>query len=220
MSGNIELFSARVCPYAHRSRLVLIEKGIDFTLTEVDLSKKPERFLKVSAYGKVPALIHNDVEIYESAIINEYLEENFPEPPLFPKSSAQRAFARIWIDYCNNHFLNDCYALIKSQDRQKQLELETAIQKHFRFMEERALAKLSGDGPYWLGARPSLVDMAFYPHFERLPAWDHYRGLTIPPDCSRLIDWLSAMQERASVKSIVNTPEYYIERYKKYATGD
>lgn len=218
MTEILELFSARVCPYAHRSRLVLTEKGIDFTLTEIDLSNKPERFLKVSAYGKVPALIHNDIEIYESAIINEYLEENFPEPPLFPDSSAHRAFARIWIDYCNNRFLNDLYALIKNQDRKKQVELEAAVKNHFRFIEQRALAKLSADGPYWFGADPSLVDMAFYPHFERLPAWERYRGLTIPPDCSRLLRWISAMSERESVKSIVNTAEYYIERYKSYAT--
>ena len=217
MNDSLELFSARVCPYAHRSRLVLMEKGIDFTLTEIDLSDKPERFLKVSAYGKVPALVHNDVEIYESAIINEYLEEVFPDPALLPQSAAQRASARIWIDYCNTRFTGDCYSLLKNQDESKQEELKARVHDHFRFIENRALVQLSGDGPYWFGSTPSLVDMAYYPHFERFPAWEYYRGLSIPEDCSRLLNWVRAMSERDSVKEIVNSAEYYIERYKSYA---
>lgn len=218
MNDSLELFSARVCPYAHRSRLVLMEKDIDFTLTEIDLSNKPERFLKVSAYGKVPALVHNEVEVYESAIINEYLEEVFPDPPLLPQSAAQRANARIWIDYCNSRFTSDCYALLKNQDQSKREEIEARVHDHFRFIEERALTQLSGDGPYWFGAAPSLVDMAYYPHFERFPAWEYYRGLTIPENCPRLLNWVRAMSDRDSVKAIVNSPEYYIERYKAYAS--
>lgn len=217
MNDSIELFSARVCPYAHRSRLVLMEKGIDFTLTEIDLSNKTERFLKVSAYGKVPALVHNEVEIYESAIINEYLEEVFPDPPLLPQSAAQRASARIWIDYCNNRFVGDCYALLKNKNERKKDELEAAVHDHFRFIENRALAKSSNAGPYWFGRKPSLVDMAYYPHFERFPAWEYYRGLTIPEDCTRLLNWVRVMSVRNSVRTIVNSPEYYVERYKGYA---
>ena len=82
MSEPIELFSARVCPYAHRTRLVLHEKSVDFTLA-------------ISAYGKVPALVQGDVEIYESAIINEYLEEKYPQPRLLPADPHRRALARI-----------------------------------------------------------------------------------------------------------------------------
>lgn len=218
MNDAIELFSARVCPYAHRSRLVLMEKGIDFTLTEIDLSNKSERFLQVSAYGKVPALLHNEVEIYESAIINEYLEEVFPDPVLLPRSAARRAYARIWIDYCNSRFTTDSYTLLKNRDQDKMERLVTVVHDHFRIIENRALAKLSGDGPYWFGRAPSLVDMAYYPHFERFPAWEYYRGLTIPADCPRLLNWVQAMGNRDSVRAIINSPEYYIERYKSYAT--
>ena len=64
-NATIELFSARVCPYAHRTRLVLAEKGLDFELTEIDFKHKPERFLEISRYGKVPAIVHNGNEIYD-----------------------------------------------------------------------------------------------------------------------------------------------------------
>ncbi|HEX9700858.1 MAG TPA: glutathione S-transferase family protein [Acidobacteriota bacterium] len=214
--ATIELFSARVCPYAHRTRLVLAEKGLEFDLTEIDFQNKPERFLKISRYGKVPAIVHDGNEIYESAIINEYLEEVFPDPPLMPQDPGRRAQVRIWIDFCDDHFLDDLYGAIRNQDAGKHAELKAKVETHLRTLEG-ALARLSGAGPYWLGREASLLDFALYPFFERLPAWAHYRGLGIPDDCPRLAGWFAAMAERPSVRAIANTPEYYIERYQNYA---
>ena len=218
MSGDaaIELFSARVCPYAHRTRLVLAEKGLDFELTEIDFKDKPKRFLEVSRYGKVPAIVHDGNEIFESAIINEYLEEVFPDPPLMPKTPGLRAQVRIWIDYCDDHFLDDLYGAIKNQDPAAHGALKDKVVAHLRTLEE-AYSRLSGAGPYWLGAEASLLDFALYPFFERQPAWAHYRGLGLPGDCPGLRGWLAAMAERPSVKAIANTPKYYIERYQNYA---
>ena len=218
MSGDaaIELFSAQVCPYAHRTRLVLAEKGLDFELTEIDFKHKPKRFLEISRYGKVPAIVHAGNEVYESAIINEYLEEVFPDPPLMPADPGLRAQVRMWIDYCDDHFLDDLYGAIKNQDPAAHDGLRGKVLAHLRTLEE-AHARLSGPGPYWLGAEASLLDFALYPFFERQPAWAHYRGLGLPDDCSGLAGWLAAMAERPSVKAIANTPEYYIERYQNYA---
>lgn len=216
--GNqIELFTARVCPYAQRTRLALAEKGIDFELTEIDFKAKPKRFLEVSPYGKVPAIVHDGVAVYESAVINEYLEEVFPEPSLMPSAPARRAMVRIWVDYCNNRFLDDVYAALKNRDSSKATELKANVEAQLRFIEENGLARASESGPYWLGGELSLLDLSYYPFFERLPAWEHYRGITIPQDCPRLRRWLDAMLERPSVKAIANSPDYYIERYKSYA---
>ena len=84
-------------------------------------------------------------------------------------------------------------------------------------MENDGMAKMSAGGPYWLGAEISLIDLAYYPFFERLPAWTYYRGIDIPVDCSRLTKWRAAMQEHPAVTEIANSPDYYIEGYKKYA---
>jgi len=214
--ATIELFSARVCPFAHRTRLVLAEKGLDFELTEIDFKDKPKRFLEISRYGKVPAIVHDGNEVYESAIINEYLEEVFPDPPLMPRDPGLRAQVRMWIDYCDDHFLDDLYGAIRNQDAAEHGELKAKVAAHLRTLED-ALARLSGAGPYWLGAEASLLDFALYPFFERLPAWAHYRGLGIPDDCPHLSGWFAAMAERSSIRAIANTPEYYIERYQNYA---
>lgn len=217
MTDTLELFSAQVCPYAHRSRLAMAEKGIEFTLVEIDLSDKPQRFLDISPYGKVPALLHNGRTIYESAIVNEYLNDTFPEPDLMPDDPYQRAQARIWIDYFDNQFLDLYYDAMFNKDRSKDAEFRDKIATGFRFIENEGMAKLSGDGPYWLGADLSLVDLAYYPFLERLPAWTQHRDIDIPDDCVRLRKWYEVMRERPSVSDIANPPEYYIDRYKKYA---
>ena len=217
MTGTMELFSARVCPYAHRSRLALAVKGIEFDLIEIDLSDKPPRFLDVSPYGKVPALVQGGVAVYESNIINEYLDELYPEPALMPVDPLGRARARIWIDYIDSKFLDTYYDAIENKDRSKDDQFRTTIEEAFRFMENDGMAKMSAGGPYWLGAEISLIDLAYYPFFERLPAWTYYRGIDIPVDCSRLTKWRAAMQEPPAVTEIANSPDYYIEGYKKYA---
>ena len=83
--SDVEIFSAEVCPYAQRTRMVLVEKGVDFTLREVDLVNKPDWFLEVLPYSKVPVIRHQGRVVYESAIINEYLDEVYPEPPMMPE---------------------------------------------------------------------------------------------------------------------------------------
>jgi glutathione S-transferase len=213
----MELYTARVCPYAHRSRLALLEKGLEFEHIEIDFQNKSEPFLAVSPYGKVPALFHDGKTIYESVIINEYLDEVFPNPPLMPESYAFRAKARIWTHYCTEYFTPDLYAVIRNREPTKHAELAARAVERLRVVEREAFGKLSGDGPYWFGSQVSLTDLAWYPYFERLPAWTHYRGLAIPEDCPRLAAWAEAMAGRASVRQVANDAAYYIASYKDRA---
>lgn len=213
----MELFSARICPYAERTRLVLIEKGIDFELVEIDLGDKPKRFLDVSPYGKVPAIVHDGEALFESAIINEYLDEIVPEPRLMPDDPVQRARTRIWTHYCDEVFLTDYYGLLRNQDAGRHAELKDKVVAHLRTIEAQGLGALSPKGPFWFGAEPTLVDFAYFPFFERLPAWAHYRGVSIPSECPRLKRWVAAMWMRDSVRQIANSPDYYVEHYKGYA---
>ncbi len=118
--STLQLYFAKASTFSQRTRVVLLEKGIDFTPIEIDLQNKPEAFTQVSRYGKVPAIKHGDVEIYESAIINEYLEEVFPEPALLPHDPAQKAVARIWIDYANTRLVPAFNKFLRGKDTQEQ----------------------------------------------------------------------------------------------------
>lgn len=213
--AEIEFITAEVCPFAQRTHLVLKEKGLDYDHAEIDLADKPAWFEAVSPYSKVPVLKHDDAVVYESAIINEYIEERFPEPALMPTDPRARATARVWIDYCNTRFIGAFYGVLSAKGGQAQGEAAAKLTEMMVYMEEAALAPLGSD-PYWLGADVSLVDMAFWPFFERLPAVTHYRGVDIPDRCPRLKTWYEAMERRDSVSQTRHDAAYYISSYARY----
>ncbi|MBL8642719.1 MAG: glutathione S-transferase family protein [Rhodospirillaceae bacterium] len=214
--AEVELFSYEACPYAQRTRMALIEKGIAFTLTEVDLYNKPDWFKQLSPYGKVPLLRHNDNLVYESRIINEYLEDAFPDRPLMPQGAAARGKARIWIDYCDSYLMPALHKMIADRrEPAKQAENRKAVAEKFRFMETEGLRKL-GNGPYWLGTDVSLVDLQFMPFLERFPCYETLWGAAIPEDCTRLKAWIAAMQARDSHKQTAKPFEFHMTRYRRY----
>ena len=85
----LQLYTFKLCPFAHRVRLALAEKSVAAELIEIDLKNKPASFAQISPYGKVPLLLHGRIKLWESTVINEYLEEVFPDPPLMPELAAR-----------------------------------------------------------------------------------------------------------------------------------
>jgi glutathione S-transferase len=214
---ELELYSTALCPFAHRSRLTLAEKGIPFRLIEIDLHNKPANFLNISPYGKVPVLKHGEHCLWESAIINEYLEETFPEPPLLPEEPILRAQARIWINFADTRLFASSARLLYGREPQSHAMLLEELSGHLLFMEQQGLQKLSVDGPYWLGDTFSLVDLTYYPWFEQLAVLEHFRGFKLPRGLDRLMVWWDAVAERKAVRAIAKPPECYLEQYSQLA---
>jgi len=214
--AEIELFSYEACPYAQRTRMMMIEKGIEYKLTEVDLYNKPDWWKELSPYGKVPLIRHEGGIVYESRIINEYLEEVFPSPALLPSDPMQRAVARIWIDYCDSYLMPALHNLIADRRNEaKQKENRISVAEKLEFIENQCLKKLS-DGPFFLGADISLVDLQFMPFMERFPCYEELWGAYIPDQCTRLKNWMETMRKRDSHKQTVNSYEFHLERYTRY----
>ena len=214
--STLELYSFDACPYAQRTRMVMLEKGLDFNLVEIDLYNRPDWWAELSPYGKVPLLKHGDGIVYESAIINEYLDEVFPDTPLMPADPLQRAQARIWIDYCDTRFMPACHQLI--QDRKnadKQVENRAKLREVFTFMEQEGLRKLS-NGPYWMGTEFTLADVQFAPFVERFPCYEDLWGAQWPDECTRLRDWFDTVRSRDSFKATCHDLQFHMERYRKY----
>ena len=91
------LYSGTTCPFSQRCRLVLFEKGMDFEVRDVDLFNKPEDISTMNPYGQVPILVERELILYESNIINEYIDERFPHPQLMPADPLMRARARLML---------------------------------------------------------------------------------------------------------------------------
>ena len=101
---KIKLYSAKGCPYARRTRIVLHEKGAEFEASEVDLQDRSEEFLKASPTGKVPVMVVGGDSLYESNVVNQYLDEVYEEPKLLPADPKARAHARIWMAQADDTF--------------------------------------------------------------------------------------------------------------------
>jgi len=213
--SDIQLYSYDACPFAQRTRMVLAEKRVEFTLREIDLHNKPEDWAEISPYGKVPLLRHEGASVYESSIINEYLDEVFPEPPLLPARPLERAQARIWMDYCDSGMRPAAAKILWSaKTPEERAEAVAGLDLALYFLENEGLGKL-GNGPYFFGEQVTLVDFQFLPFFERLEFYEELTGYHWPDDTPRLHRWFDAMCERTSVAPTLRPLTYHREQHQK-----
>jgi glutathione S-transferase len=199
----IKLYDFKSSPNCQRVKIVLAEKNLPYDIVPIDLraqEQKTPEYLKLNPYGKVPVLTDDATVLYESLIINEYLDEKYPNPSLMPKDPAKKAKARILIDYGMAHFDNAYQKLrmeltkdSKEQNQQAIASAKDELKKLLRRFEEEL-----GDQPYLTGDF-SLVDADLLPRFTRL------EGFGVLPDASlpRLAKYLERVKSRPSVKAIL-----------------
>jgi len=91
----VKLYSDPQCPNSHRTRIVLQEKELPVDCVELEPDNLPEDFMAINPYGKLPTVIDRDVVFFEAQVVNEYLDERYPHPPLKPGSPAERTQMRL-----------------------------------------------------------------------------------------------------------------------------
>src|ERR1700755_3638482 len=112
------LYSGITDPFSHRCRIVLYEKGMDFEIIDVDLMNKPEDLAMMNPYNRPPVLVERDLVLYESNIINEYIDERFPHPQLMPADPVMRARARLFLFRFEQELFNHIDAIEKGTQKQ------------------------------------------------------------------------------------------------------
>ena len=157
-------------------------------MIECDLANKPKDLLELNPYGKVPVLVDGDGVIYESAIINEYLEEKYPQVPLMPKDLLKRARARIWIDYCNTRLQQAAGYIAHNHEVEKSKE---KLRGYPGTLNQEMRNKQFLVGEY------SLADITYIPFFCRLQRYQ----TTIGDDLPYLKAWMERLLERPVVKA-------------------
>jgi glutathione S-transferase len=199
----IKLYDFKSSPNCQRVKVVLAEKNLPYEIVPVDLTKKEQKnaeYLKMNPYGKVPVLTDDNTVLYESLIINEYLEEKYPATSLLPKEPAKKAKARILTDYGMAHFDSPYQKLrmelMKEAKEQSQPTIDGAkaeLKKLLQRFEEEL-----GDQQYLLGDF-SLVDANLIPRFTRLEGF----GILPDPSLPRLGKYMERMKARPSVKALL-----------------
>jgi len=187
-------------------RLALAEKGLDYEMVNVDLFAgeqfKPE-FLALNPYHKVPLLDDGGVAVPESWIINEYLEDHYPSPPLLPRDTAERARARVLVDFANRFFFPHVYDLLielvaKPRVPALGAPLPDAVAKAKEALPP-ALERLDRelDGRDFFAGAFSLVDCEVIPFAAGLSDID----MGIPVEYPNLRRWLDAARARPSYQT-------------------
>ena len=198
---TVTVYGADYSCYVRIVRLALEEKGVPFDRVYIDLSNKPQWFKQLSPLGKVPLLkVDDDIVIFESAVICEYLEDTQPNP-LHPADPLQRARHRAWMEF-GSAILSDVWGFETGKDAATVAAKAAALKAKF----ERIEASL-GEAPYFAGERFSLVDAVFGPVFRYFDVIDRIADLGLWDGLARLTVWRAALVRRESVALAV-APDY------------
>jgi glutathione S-transferase len=199
----IKLYDFKSSPNCQRVKIVLAEKNLPYDIVPIDLRQQEQKtpeYLKLNPYGKVPVLTDDGTVLYESCIINEYLDEKYPTPRLMPTDPAARAKARILIDFGLTQ-MDAAYTKLRMEmtkdEKERNPETISAAKEDVKKRLQRLEHEL-GDKDYLMGDF-SLADADLLPRFTRL------EGFGVLPDASltRLGKYLQRMKERPSVKAIL-----------------
>jgi glutathione S-transferase len=199
-SAKLTLVSHTLCPYVQRAAIALAEKGVAFERTYIDLSNKPDWFLKVSPLGKTPVLLVDGQPIFESAVICEYLEDVYA-PALHPKNALQRAQHRAWMEF-GSSVLNSIAGFYSAADNTALDARRDELGAKFALLEAE-LKQRSPSGPYFDGTHFSLVDAVFGPVFRYFDVFESIENFDFFKDTPSVIAWRVQLSTGPSVQSAV-----------------
>lgn len=191
------LFSDPVCPYSHRARIVLAEKGINVEIQYVDPANLPEDLVDLNPYHSVPTLMDRDLVLYDSRVIMEYLDERFPHPPLMPVDPVSRAKSRLVMFRIERDWYSQVSDLESGTEKQatkaRQVLREGLI----------ASAEVFAAMPYFLNEEFTLVDACLAPLLWRLPKY----GLELPIQAKPVLQYAERIFARGSFHDSLSEAE-------------
>ena len=180
------LYSGTTCPFSQRCRIVLYEKGMDFQIVDVDLFNKPEDLAVMNPYNQVPVLVERDLILYESNIINEYIDDRFPHPQLMPADPVMRARAGSFSSGSSRRCLSTSNRSRRAR-RSRPKKARGLIRDNLT-----QIAPVFAKQKHMLGEEFTMLDVAIAPLLWRL---DHY-GIQLPKQSAPLMKYAERLFSR------------------------
>ncbi len=173
--------------------------GVTFETYEVDLENIPEAFLSVSPTGKVPVVIADGDSLYESNVINQYLDEVFESSKLLPEDPKQRAYACIWMASADDNFFPVVFIASVGRVRGfSEAQIMEALERLKRTLA--ALEERLGDGREYLAGEFSLADVAHAGNVVRLRKLAEGGEIELA-DYPNVVAWIERIEARESFKA-------------------
>ena len=200
-SAMMNLYSGTTDPFSHRCRIVLYEKQMDFQVIDVDLFNKPEDIAVINPYNRVPVLVDRDLILYESNIINEYIDERFPHPQLMPPDPQTRARARQLLYTMEHELFSHVEVLeknLKSADKSRAHIRDRLAELAPMFLKQKHL----------MGEEFSMLDVAIAPLLWRL---DHY-AIELPKAAAPIMKYAERIFSRQGFIDALTPSEKIMRR--------
>ena len=173
---------------------------MDFETYEVHLANKSEEFLAASPTCKVPVIVVDGDSIYESNVINQYLDEVTGGPRLLPEDPKARAYARIWMASADDRFFPAVF--VASVGRERGFSEERVTEALGKLKTALSNLQRQLDGREFLVGGFSLADIAHAGNFVRLRELEG-RGEISLNDYPNLRAWMERLEGRESYKAAV-----------------
>lgn len=196
--STMALYSSATCIDCHRVRFVLAEKGINVEIVNVDSDPSAaEDLAELTPYNETPTLVDRDLVLYDAGVINEYLDERYPHPPLMPVDPVSRAGLRL----VHHRVLRDWYPLA----REIMAATGKKADKPRKQLKEGIIAadELFQNAEYILGDELSLVDCSLAPLFWRLPVY----GIDLGKSGKSVQGYIKRLFQRGSFKASLTSAE-------------
>jgi glutathione S-transferase len=207
----MKLYTHKLSPFSAKVRIALDEKKVPCEEVALPISRtavlhKPPEMLAINPRGQVPVLVDGDVRLYDSTVILEYLEDRYPEPPLYPRDLAARARAR-QIEDEGDWLMNTCMAeLIAELYRKTDPATRDAARIERASVElgsafDRLERELEGSESEHFAGEFGAADISVYPVVRFALAFG------VPPGDARprRRDWLERMEARPSVRREIDS---------------
>jgi len=195
----IKLYTFPPSTNSRKVRIALIEKGLEFERINIDLTKREQKspdYLKVHPFGQIPALDDEGFVVYDSTIINEYLEDEYPYPSLMPSDSEGRARARMMEDFRDAHF-NPFFVHLIQESRKPEGERDAQRIENAKVEIIKAFDRIEAElqGKEYLAGPFSLADVAFMANIELL---DRFAVPVDPVKYKNTVAWIARLKARPS----------------------
>jgi stringent starvation protein A len=196
------LYSAPDCIFSHSCRFVLVEKAVECDILDANHPETAHELAQLNPYNETPALVDRDLVIYGAQIINEYLEERLPHPPLMPVDPVNRARARLIMMRFEREWIS-IYARAAGNE-------QTLTPEQRREFRDGLISMSPGlsEQPYMLGEEFSLVDCVIAPFLWRLPVM----GIELPHQARSVIDYGERLFTRPAFSSSLTEAEKEMHR--------
>ncbi|AGF46575.1 stringent starvation protein A [Candidatus Kinetoplastibacterium desouzaii TCC079E] len=200
------LYSGETCPFSHRCRFVLFEKWMDFEIHNVDLKNKTKEIFTMNPHGQVPILSERNLILYESNIINEYIDERFPHPQLMPADPLTRARVRLFL----YNFEKELFSQVKIIENQSIGENDKKVNEAKENIRERLIqmSPIFLKNKFLLGDDFSMLDIAIAPLLWRL----EYYGISLSKNAAPLQKYAERIFSRSAYIESLSPAEKLMRR--------